>query len=118
MGVSRAVNIIETTYSDANYDNHWILVYDKISGITLEFGFEVTQKTPTPTTTKAAYSVTETNLFTSAEPTQSPEETTGLESSNPTKFNLLPIETVTVIAMVAIVVFIIAAITLFLKKRK
>ncbi len=78
LGIRRAVNIIETTYSDQNYENHWTLVYDQISGITLEFGFEVTQKSPTPTTTKAAYSVVETNIFASPQETQTPEQTQSL----------------------------------------
>ena len=116
-GVSRAVNIIETTYSDANYENHWTIVYDKIAGISLEFGFEVSQKS-SATTTKTTYSVTETNLFSSSEPTASPAGTNAPESPEPTTFNLLPIEPLTAIIIVVVIVLVITAATLLLKKRR
>jgi hypothetical protein len=60
-GVNRTVNILETTYSDSDYGNHWLLVYDRITGLLLESGFEVTEKA-TQTTTSTSYSVIETNI--------------------------------------------------------
>ena len=63
LGYSRTVNIIETTSSDENYANHWILVYDKASGLLMEQSFELTTKTPTLETVKQSYSVIETNIF-------------------------------------------------------
>jgi len=60
-GVNRTVNILETTYSDSSYDNHWLLVYDKITGLMLESGLENTEKA-THTTTNTAYGVVETTI--------------------------------------------------------
>ncbi len=124
-GVSRSVNIIETTYSDVNYENHWTLVYDKISGITLEFGFEVTQKGATPTTTKTGYSVTETNIFTSAQPTQTLEPTQSLIATPPSEETpspellqfALPTE-VLIGVVIVIALVIVAAAILVLRKRR
>ena len=63
LGVSRTINILEAKYSDANYDNQWTLAYDKVSGMLLESEIKITQKNPTPITTKISFGVTETNIF-------------------------------------------------------
>ena len=61
LGVSRSVNILNTTYSSADYANRWTIIYDKASGMQLEMEFEWTNKTATPPTTiKTGYSVIET----------------------------------------------------------
>lgn len=59
--VDRTVNILETTYSDPNYANHWLLVYDKVTGLMLESRTDLTDKTA-QTTTNMSYSVVETNI--------------------------------------------------------
>jgi hypothetical protein len=65
--LNRTVNILETTYSDPNYANHWLLVYDKVTGIMLESRFDWTDKA-SQTTTNTSYSVVETNITGSVVP--------------------------------------------------
>ena len=77
-GVSRSVNIIEKTGSRsvdieelgsvANYSYHGTLVFDKISGIVLEFSNVLTQEDPAKIES-ASYSITETNIFGGSTPT-------------------------------------------------
>jgi hypothetical protein len=102
LGVSREVNIIETTYDDPNYANHWTLVYDKISGIMLESEIEYTQKSTTPTTTTTSYSVTETNIF---------------GGSTSTSSGTIPVVFLYV-AVVAIIVIVIVAVGILMLKRR
>lgn len=103
LGVSRPVNILETTYSDAGYDSHWLIVYDKVSGIMLEQEFERTDKTPTPEIPyiRQVMSVSETNIF---------------DNTNPNGSEVLSIEYAFVAVAVIVVVVVIAA-AVFLRKR-
>lgn len=66
LNVSRSVNILNMTYSDANFTNKWSMVFDKASGMMLEFLLEFTQTADPATTTNSSYSVVETNIFTTS----------------------------------------------------
>jgi hypothetical protein len=111
LGVSRSVNIIEKTGSRsvdieelgsvANYSYHGTLVFDKISGIVLEFGIVLTQEDPAKIES-ASYSITETNIFGGSTPT-------------PPSNAALPIEYLYAAAAVAIVV--IVGLLIYSKKR-
>lgn len=104
LGVSRTVNILETIYSGDDYDNHWLIVYDKVSGIMLETEFELTDKTPTAEIPylKQSMSVSETNIFDDAAPNGSAT---------------LPLEYVFIAVAVVIVVLVVLAAVVFLRKR-
>ena len=65
LGVSRSVNILETTVSTPDYGTSLTYVYDRASGILLESTVETTQNQPQQSTSQYSYSITETNLFTS-----------------------------------------------------
>ena len=102
LGVSRAVNVIETIHNDSDYVDHWTLVYDKISGMMLESEEEYTQKSPILTTQKVSYSVTETNIF---------------GGSSSTSEGAIPVEYLYP-AVVAVIVLVVAVAGLVLFKRK
>ena len=63
LGVSRSVNILETTVETPDYNTSLTYVYDRSSGILLESTGETIQNQPQPLTSKYSYSITETNLF-------------------------------------------------------
>jgi len=67
---SRSVNILNRTYSDANYASTYTIVYDKATGMMLESLIEVEQKTAPAMNMTFSYSVIETNLF---NPIEQPE---------------------------------------------
>ena len=104
LGVSRTVNILETTYSDADYDNHWVIVYDKACGIMLEQEFERTDKTPTAEIpyTKQSMSVSETNIF---------------DDTLPSGGEALTLEYGFIALAAVIVVLVVLAVVVFLRKR-
>lgn len=103
LGYSRAVNIIETTSSDENYANHWILVYDKASGLLMEQSFELTTKTPTLETISQSYSVIETNIF---------------SDSSDDGAATLPVDVILIVALVAMVIIVVAAFVVMRKRSK
>ena len=104
LGVSRTVNILETMYSDNNYDTHWVIAYDKASGILLEQELERTDKTATPESLylKESMSVSETNIFDDI-------SLTGSET--------LPLEYVFIAVAAVIAVLVVLAAAVFLRKR-
>lgn len=63
LGVSRSVNVLETTVETPDYNTSLTYVYDRSSGILLESTGETIQNQPQPLTSKYSYSITETNLF-------------------------------------------------------
>lgn len=63
LGVSRNVNILETTVSTPDYSTSLTYIYDRSSGILLESTVETVQNQPQQSTSKYSYSITETNLF-------------------------------------------------------
>jgi hypothetical protein len=97
LGVSRSVNILETTVSTPDYSTSLTYVYDRSSGILLESSVETTQNQPQQSTSKYSYSITETNLF------------------GQTPFIGLPL--VFVIAVIAIIAVIVIAVGLVLSRR-
>jgi hypothetical protein len=96
LGVSRSVNILETTVSTPDYSTSLTYVYDRSSGILLASSVETTQNQPQSTSTYS-YSITETNLF------------------GQTSFGSLPL--VFVIAVMAIIAVIVVAVGLVLSRR-
>ena len=66
LGVSRSVNILDSTISTPDYTTTLTYVYNKASGMLLEAASETAQTQPEPSTSKYSYSVTETNIFGSA----------------------------------------------------
>ncbi len=75
LGVSRSVNILNIMLSTPDYNTTLTFIYDKISGMLLEAASETTQGQLQPTTSKYAYSITETNIFDSTSPTPTPTPT-------------------------------------------
>jgi hypothetical protein len=97
LGVSRSVNILETTVSTPDYSTSLTYVYDKASGILLESSVETTQNQLQQSTSKYSYSITETNLF----------------SQNPS----IGIPSVFVIAVIAAIAAIVIAVVWLLSRR-
>jgi hypothetical protein len=101
LGVSRTVNILDASLTTPDYNATLTYVYDKASGMLLESTTQtVTQAEPQPVTTTISYSVIETNIFGSTNPSPSIPE--------------FPIAT----AGVVIVAMISVAAALILVKRK
>jgi hypothetical protein len=98
LGVSRSVNILETTVSTPDYSISLIYVYDRASGILLESTVETVQNQPQQSTSKYSYSVTETNLF-----GQTPS---------------IDFPLVIIIAAVAVIAVIVIAVGLVLSRRR
>jgi hypothetical protein len=67
-GVSRTVNIVNTTFSDPQNKVNVCVVYDQISGMMLEYQYENNQTGSDPKYIKYGTSVIETNLFGSVVP--------------------------------------------------
>src|SRR5450759_2398720 len=57
LGVTRSVNILETTVSTPDYSTSLTYIYDKASGILLESSVETTQNQPQTTTSHYSYSI-------------------------------------------------------------
>jgi hypothetical protein len=101
LGVSRTVNILDASLSTPDYNATLTYVYDKASGMLLESATQTTtQAQPQPVVTTISYSVIETNIFGSANPSPSVPE--------------FPITIVVVVIVVMVVV--VAAVILFKKK--
>ena len=103
LGVSRIVNILETIYSSEFYDTHWLMGYDKASGIMLEQEIERTDRTPDSELPylKQSMSVSETNIF---------------DDIIPNGGTTLPLDIIIVVAVFLVGVIVLIAV-LFLKKR-
>jgi hypothetical protein len=72
LGVSRSVNILIATVSTSGYNSALTYIYDKISGILLESStVTTTQAQPQPVTSTYSYSIIETNIFNSTNPSPS-----------------------------------------------
>lgn len=63
LGVSRSVNILETTVSTPDYSTSLTYVYDRSSGFLLESTVETVQNQPQQSTSIYSYRITETTLF-------------------------------------------------------
>ncbi len=101
IGASRTVNILDASLSTPDYNATLTYVYDKTSGMLLESTTQtITQADPQPVTTTISYSVIETNIFSSTNPSPSVPE--------------FPI----IIVIVAIVVLVGVAAALILFKKK
>jgi hypothetical protein len=75
LGVSRAVNILDASLSTPDYNITQTYVYDKASGMLLESTTQTTtQALPQPVVTTISYSVIETNIFSSTNPSPSVPE--------------------------------------------
>jgi hypothetical protein len=95
------VNILESGVESEAYNTTLTYVYDKASGMLLESTIQtITQAQPQPVTTTISYSVIETNIFGSTNPSPSIPE--------------LPF---TAIGVVVVLIGAVAALILF-KKRK
>lgn len=71
LGISRSVNMLETTVSTPDYSTSLTYIYDKASGILLESNVETTQTQPQATTSQYSYRIIETNIFASTPKTPS-----------------------------------------------
>jgi hypothetical protein len=72
LGVSRTVNILDASPSTPDYNATLTYVYDKASGMLLESTTQTTtQADPQPVITTISYSVIETNIFGSTNPSPS-----------------------------------------------
>jgi len=98
LGVSRNVNILETTVSTPDYSTSLTYVYDRASGFLLESLVKTVQNQPQLSTSEYSYSVAETNLF----------------SQKPSIGDL---SLVFVIAVIAVIVVIVIAVGLVLSRR-
>ncbi len=75
LGVSRTVNILDASLSTPDYNTTLTYVYDKASGMLLESTTQtITQAEPQPVTTTISYSLIETNIFGSTNPSPSVPE--------------------------------------------
>jgi hypothetical protein len=75
LGVSRTVNILDAALSTPSYNATLTYVYDKASGMLLESTTQtVTQADPQPVTTTISYTIIETNIFGSTNPSPSAPE--------------------------------------------
>jgi len=75
LGVSRTVNILDASLSTPSYNATLTYVYDKASGMLLESTTQtITQADPQPVVTTISYSVIETNIFSSTNPSPSVPE--------------------------------------------
>jgi hypothetical protein len=75
LGVSRTVNILDASISTPDYNITQTYVYDKASGMLLESTTQTTtQALPQPVVTTISYSVIETNIFSSTNPSPSVPE--------------------------------------------
>lgn len=75
LGVSRTVNILDASLSTPDYNTTLTYVYDKASGVLLESTTQtITQAEPQPVTTTISYSLIETNIFGSTNPSPSVPE--------------------------------------------
>ena len=99
LGVSRIVNILDSTISTPDYTTTLTYVYDRVSGMLLEAASETTQTLPEQTTSKYSYSVTETNIFGS------------------TPLGSVPVEFLLVAAVAVIIAIVVAAVA-FRKRTK
>ncbi len=101
LGVSRTVNILDASLSTPSYNVTVTYVYDKASGMLLESTTQTTtQADPQPVVTTISYSVIETNIFGSGNPSPSVPE--------------FPIAIVVVV--IVVIVGVAAALILFKKK--
>ena len=101
LGVSRTVNILDASLSTPSYNATLTYVYDKASGMLLESTAQTTtQALPQPFVTTISYSVIETNIFSSTNPSPSVPE--------------FPIAIVGVV--IVVMVGVVAAVILFKKK--
>ena len=72
LGVSRAVNVLDASLLTPDYTATLTYVYDKASGMLLESTTQTTtQADPQPVVTTISYSVIETNIFSSTNPSPS-----------------------------------------------
>jgi hypothetical protein len=102
LGVSRTVNVLDASLSTDSYNATLTYVYDKASGMLLESSTQTTtQAQPQPVVTTISYSVIETNIFGSTNPSPSVPE--------------LPF---TVVGVVVVVILIGAIAALILTKRR
>ena len=75
LGVSRTVNILDASLSTPDYNATLTYVYDKASGMLLESSTQTTtQAQPQPVVTTISYSVIETNIFGTTNPSPSVPE--------------------------------------------
>lgn len=101
LGSTRTVNVLNVEISTPDYNSTTTYVYDKISGMLLEAsGQTTTASEPQPVTSSYSYSVTSTNIFSSA--------------STPT--NNLPIAYI--IAAVIVLAIVMVAIAILVRRRK
>jgi hypothetical protein len=101
LGVSRTVNILDASISTPDYNVTLTYVYDKTSGMLLESTTQTTtQALPQPIVTTISYSVIETDIFSSTNPSPS-----------------VPEFPITIVGVV-IVVMVVVAVTLILFKKK
>lgn len=101
LGVSRSVNILETTLSTPDYSTSLTYIYDKASGILLESSVETTQNQPQTITSQYSYSIIETNIF----------------ASTP-KTPVLDLSTLYLIVVIAVIAIIFAIIVLVSNRGK
>jgi hypothetical protein len=103
LGADRIVNILEASLSTPSYNATLTYVYDKASGMLLESTTQtITQAEPEPVTTTISYSVIETNIFGSTNPSPSIPE--------------LPSTALGVVAAV-VLIGVVAALILFKEKK-
>jgi hypothetical protein len=75
LGISRTVNILNTTITTPDYTTSFTFVYDRTSGILLA-ATSITIQTQSPTTpSEYSYIITETNIFGTSQTTPSPSPT-------------------------------------------
>jgi hypothetical protein len=102
LGVSRTVNILDTSLSTPDYNTTLTYVYDKASGMLLESNTQTTnQAQPQPVITTISYIVIETNIFGS--------------TINPSPS--IPELPITTVGVIVVLIGIVAALILF-KRRK
>ena len=102
VGVSRTVNILDASLSTPSYNATLTYVYDKASGMLLESTTQTTtQADPQPLTTTISYSIIETNIFSSTNPSPS-----------------IPELSFTAVGVAVVVVLIGVVVTLILVKKK
>ncbi len=106
IGVTRSVNILSTTISTPDYNSSLTYIYDKASGMLLESSSITTVQGETgPVTSEYAYSITQTNIFSTTSTNPTP--------ANPTQNSL----TIYIIAIIILIVIILAATLVLLRKR-
>jgi hypothetical protein len=94
-GISRAVNILNVEISTPDYNTSSTYVYDKLSGMLLEYSTQTTTASqPQPVTSSAAYSVIETNIFGSTPPPT---------STSTNRFTITYIIAIVIILVIALV---------------